>query len=167
MPYFVPAWALRTIGMSTMRLPRKMVSTACHQFIPLIDHARGEHVSRDAGRHADPQHGDIFHSPPPAGPGNGRHVAAVVRRAGEVDLELVDTVGGGLGWATVHDWSTWRARVKRSPVNHLQQRRGSTPMCVSQPLLAARKERKPAPGFNAKPHALSSPLAVAAFGHPR
>ena len=34
MPYFVPAWALSTIGTSTMRLPRKIVSTACHQFMP-------------------------------------------------------------------------------------------------------------------------------------
>src|SRR4051812_44530714 len=34
MPYLVPAWALRIIGTSTTRLPRKTVSTACHQFIP-------------------------------------------------------------------------------------------------------------------------------------
>src|SRR6478609_2082710 len=34
MPYFVPAWALRIIGTSTIRLPRKIVSTACHQFMP-------------------------------------------------------------------------------------------------------------------------------------
>ena len=34
MPYFVPAWALSTIGTSTMTLPRKIVSTACHQFMP-------------------------------------------------------------------------------------------------------------------------------------
>src|SRR5437868_5207984 len=34
MPYFVPAWALRIIGARTTRLPRKMVSTACHQFMP-------------------------------------------------------------------------------------------------------------------------------------
>src|SRR5262249_29454625 len=34
MPYAVPAWALRTIGINTMRLPRKMVRMACHQFIP-------------------------------------------------------------------------------------------------------------------------------------
>ncbi len=34
MPYFVPAWALSTMGSSTMRLPRKMVSTACDQFMP-------------------------------------------------------------------------------------------------------------------------------------
>ena len=34
MPYFVPACALRIIGTSTITLPRKMVSTACHQFIP-------------------------------------------------------------------------------------------------------------------------------------
>ncbi len=33
-PYFVPAWALRSIGMSTMMLPREIVSSACHQFIP-------------------------------------------------------------------------------------------------------------------------------------
>ena len=34
MPYFVPAWALSTIGSSTMRLPRKIVRTACDQFMP-------------------------------------------------------------------------------------------------------------------------------------
>jgi hypothetical protein len=34
MPYFVPACAFSTIGMSTTTLPRKMVRTACHQFIP-------------------------------------------------------------------------------------------------------------------------------------
>src|SRR5206468_194797 len=34
MPYLVPAWALRTIGTSTIRLARKMVRTACHQFMP-------------------------------------------------------------------------------------------------------------------------------------
>ena len=34
MPYFVPAWALRIIGIRTIVLPRKIVSTACHQFIP-------------------------------------------------------------------------------------------------------------------------------------
>src|SRR5689334_8599059 len=33
-PYFVPAWAFRTIGKRTMVLPRKIVSTACHQLIP-------------------------------------------------------------------------------------------------------------------------------------
>src|SRR5258706_733880 len=34
MPYFVPACALRTIGTSTIALPRKTVSTACPQFMP-------------------------------------------------------------------------------------------------------------------------------------
>ena len=34
MPYFVPAWALRIIGTRTIVLPRKIVRTACHQFIP-------------------------------------------------------------------------------------------------------------------------------------
>ena len=34
MPYLVPAWALRTIGTSTMLLPSRMVSIACHQLIP-------------------------------------------------------------------------------------------------------------------------------------
>ena len=29
-----PAWALRIIGMSTMTLPSRMVSIACHQFMP-------------------------------------------------------------------------------------------------------------------------------------
>ena len=34
MPYFVPAWAFMIIGTSTIVLPRKIVTTACHQFIP-------------------------------------------------------------------------------------------------------------------------------------
>src|SRR5262245_15864914 len=34
MPYLVPTWALSTIGISTMTLARKIVRTACHQFIP-------------------------------------------------------------------------------------------------------------------------------------
>jgi hypothetical protein len=34
MPYLVPACALSTIGSSTMVLPRRMVTIACHQLIP-------------------------------------------------------------------------------------------------------------------------------------
>jgi hypothetical protein len=34
MPYFVPGWALSRIGTSTIVLPRPIVSSACHQFIP-------------------------------------------------------------------------------------------------------------------------------------
>src|SRR5262249_40838797 len=34
MPYFVPAWAWRTIGTRTMVLPRRIVVIACHQFMP-------------------------------------------------------------------------------------------------------------------------------------
>src|SRR5215213_2290802 len=33
-PYFVPACALRIIGMSTIVLPSRMVIIACHQFMP-------------------------------------------------------------------------------------------------------------------------------------
>src|SRR5918992_5349847 len=33
-PYLVPAWALRSIGIRTRTLPREMVRSACHQFIP-------------------------------------------------------------------------------------------------------------------------------------
>jgi hypothetical protein len=33
-PYLVPAWALRTMGIRTTTLPRDMVKSACHQFIP-------------------------------------------------------------------------------------------------------------------------------------
>ena len=33
-PYFVPACALRIIGMSTMVLPSRMVSIACHHVMP-------------------------------------------------------------------------------------------------------------------------------------
>ena len=34
MPYFAPACAFSSMGTSTMRLPNRMVPTACHQFIP-------------------------------------------------------------------------------------------------------------------------------------
>jgi hypothetical protein len=34
MPYLVPAWAFSTIGTSTMVLPSRRVSIACHQRIP-------------------------------------------------------------------------------------------------------------------------------------
>ena len=34
MPYLVPACAFKTIGIRTIVLPRKIVRTACHQFIP-------------------------------------------------------------------------------------------------------------------------------------
>ena len=33
-PYEVPGWALSVIGTSTITLPRKIVSVACHQFMP-------------------------------------------------------------------------------------------------------------------------------------
>src|SRR5437868_14967335 len=33
-PYFVPAWALSIMGMRTTVLPSRIVSMACHQFIP-------------------------------------------------------------------------------------------------------------------------------------
>ncbi len=33
-PKRVPGWAIRTIGTSTIRLPSRMVSIACHQLIP-------------------------------------------------------------------------------------------------------------------------------------
>ena len=34
MPYFVPAWAFRIIGMSTIVLPNRIVTIACHHFMP-------------------------------------------------------------------------------------------------------------------------------------
>src|SRR5271170_1264681 len=36
MPYFVPGCELRRIGARTMTLPRRMVASACHQFIPTL-----------------------------------------------------------------------------------------------------------------------------------
>jgi hypothetical protein len=36
MPYFVPAWALRIIGIRTMEFPSMIVSTACHQLMPCL-----------------------------------------------------------------------------------------------------------------------------------
>ena len=49
MPYFVPAWALSTIGTNTIVLPRKMVSTACHQLMPSV---MSEEASMYVGTHA-------------------------------------------------------------------------------------------------------------------
>ena len=34
MPYLVPACAFSTIGISTIRLPSRIVAMACHQFMP-------------------------------------------------------------------------------------------------------------------------------------
>ena len=34
MPYFVPGWALSSIGISTITLPRETVSRPCHHDIP-------------------------------------------------------------------------------------------------------------------------------------
>src|SRR5262249_34854947 len=50
MPYRVPAWALRTIGISTTTLPRKTVTTACHQFMPP---SMSDDASMYVGMHAD------------------------------------------------------------------------------------------------------------------
>jgi hypothetical protein len=33
-PYLVPACAFRIMGIRTMTLPKRIVSIACHQFIP-------------------------------------------------------------------------------------------------------------------------------------
>src|SRR5580700_617309 len=50
MPYFVPAWALRIMGSSTMALPKKIVSTASYQFMPS---EMSEEASMYVGMHAD------------------------------------------------------------------------------------------------------------------
>jgi len=34
MPYFAPAWALSSIGTSTIRLPKRIVQMACSQLMP-------------------------------------------------------------------------------------------------------------------------------------
>src|SRR5260370_38800419 len=57
MPYLVPAWALSTIGIRTMVLPRKMVSTACHQFMPSL-------IRDEASMHVGTQADMEIHSPP-------------------------------------------------------------------------------------------------------
>ena len=36
MPYFVPGCEFARIGTSTIMLPTRMVSSACHQFIPAL-----------------------------------------------------------------------------------------------------------------------------------
>src|ERR1700761_1914033 len=50
MPYCVPAWAFKTMGMSTIKLARKMVSTASHQFMPPL---MSEEASMYVVMHAD------------------------------------------------------------------------------------------------------------------
>src|ERR1700693_2159035 len=63
MPYFVPACALRIIGMSTMALPKKIVSTASYQFIPS---EISEEASMYVGMHADLEiHNAAMSSRPP------------------------------------------------------------------------------------------------------
>src|ERR1019366_480101 len=49
-PNFVPACALRIIGISTMTFARKIVSTACHQFMPPL---MSDDASMYVGMHAD------------------------------------------------------------------------------------------------------------------
>jgi hypothetical protein len=45
MPYLVPAWAFKSIGTRTSRLPSEIVNNACHQFIPAaISPAAREYV---------------------------------------------------------------------------------------------------------------------------
>src|SRR4051794_9639580 len=50
MPYRVPAWAFRTIGTSTIALPRKTVRTAWYQFMPP---SMSDDASMYVGMHAD------------------------------------------------------------------------------------------------------------------
>jgi hypothetical protein len=50
MPYLVPACAFKIIGTRTIVLPRKMVTTACHQFIPS---AISDEAIIYVGMHAD------------------------------------------------------------------------------------------------------------------
>ncbi len=57
-----------------------------------VDQAGGQHVGGDAGRHADPQHGDIFHAPAALGARGGGHVVVVEGRAGEIGGEFLDAV---------------------------------------------------------------------------
>src|ERR1017187_5755796 len=50
MPYFVPAWAVGMIGVSTEALPRKIVSPAWYQFMPS---EMSDEASMYVGMHAD------------------------------------------------------------------------------------------------------------------
>ena len=47
-----PGCEFSRIGTSTIVLPRRIVKSACFQFMPAVHEARGQHVRRDAVRHA-------------------------------------------------------------------------------------------------------------------
>ena len=65
---------------STIALPRKIVSTACHHVHAATDERRGEHVGRNTGRHGNPQRRHVPRRPGAAG---GRHGGQIlVRRRG-------------------------------------------------------------------------------------
>src|ERR1051325_551659 len=55
MPYFVPGCEFRRMGARTIVLPRRMVMSACHQFIPAL-------MSPDASMYVGMQWAMLIHS---------------------------------------------------------------------------------------------------------
>ena len=87
----VPACALSSIGMSTIRLPSRMVPMACYQSHASGDQAGGEHVGRDANAHRDPERGVVVDAPGALLGRHGREVVIVERGIdlGEIQLGKV------------------------------------------------------------------------------
>src|SRR4051794_12662894 len=94
MPYFVPACALSTIGMSTITLPRKIVTTACHQFIPPLT---SEEASWYVGMHADME----IHSAAIDRTDHFRCAAVVGARSGFHSGESANAPTLGVSYATI------------------------------------------------------------------
>src|ERR1019366_4125751 len=90
MPYFVPAWALSTIGTRTIRLPRKIVAMACDQFMPP---PMSDDASMYVGMHADIE----IHSAAKLSMPHLRRARRDRRQIGVVEMALLDVrldIGG-------------------------------------------------------------------------
>ena len=121
----MPAWALSTIGNSTITLPRKMVRIACHQFIP-------SSIMPEASMYVGTQADIEIHStamsrsrPSPLRPRHRRHVVAVVGRAGEVGSEVDDAVVGRWRMVSGHFLDVLSKMRKNSPWGFCASRRES------------------------------------------
>ena len=79
MPYLAPAWAFRSMGIRTMRLPSRMVTECLLPVHAARDEAGGEHVGGDPHRHGEPER-DVVVGAPGALLGRGGCEVGVVER---------------------------------------------------------------------------------------
>ena len=71
-----------------MELPSRIVSIACHQFIPCSMNPPGERVGGDDDAHADPERGDVVGRPRSLFYGRRREVPVPQRRVRHVFVQL-------------------------------------------------------------------------------